>query len=60
MLENDKNLLLDEEELVNVAGGTKKQIIRVACQFCKGPFYANIMKSVVKCPYCRKDNTFAG
>ena len=60
MLENDKNLLLDEKELEEVSGGNKVQIMRVACQHCKQHFYANVMKSVVRCPCCREDNTFAG
>ncbi len=60
MLEKDKNLLMDEEELEEVSGGKNVQIMRVACQHCEGHFYANVMKSVVKCPYCRKDNHFAG
>ncbi len=60
MLENDKNLLLNEEELEEVSGGKKIQPTRIACQHCHRNFYANMMKAKVKCPYCREDNVFAG
>ena len=53
---------LNDEELSEVNGGTlkKSQLMRVACSNCGEVFEADVQKSSVICPSCKKPVTFSG
>ena len=61
MTDNNKDLMINEEELESVTGGAQKiQMMTVACQFCGEAIRVNIRKSYAYCRFCKKKNTFAG
>ena len=52
--------ILTKEELENVTGGAAMQAQKICCKKCGKPFYANILKTEIKCKYCGEINTFDG
>ncbi len=61
-----KDFELTDDQMEKVVGGVsvkitpKKNVMKVACFYCKTIMDVDMSLSEVKCKKCRKINTFAG